>query len=71
MLELDESQIDFTKDPKWQSAFGTKESGQMGLGDWVTKLKSDKSFGWQYTKEANRQAVDIAAMIARTFGKAK
>ena len=71
VLELDESQIDFTKDPKWQSAFGTKESGQMGLGDWVTKLKSDKSFGWQYTKEANRQAVDIAAMIARTFGKAK
>ena len=70
VLELDESQIDFTKDPKWQSAFGTKESGQMGLGDWVTKLKSDKSFGWQYTKEANRQAVDIAAMIARTFGKA-
>ena len=71
VLELDESQIDFTKDPKWQSAFGTKESGQMGLGDWVKKLKSDKSFGWQYTKEANRQAVDIAAMIARTFGKAK
>jgi hypothetical protein len=71
VLELDESQIDFTKDPKWQSAFGTKESGQMGLGDWVKKLKSDKSFGWQYTNEANRQAVDIAAMIARTFGKAK
>ena len=71
VLELDESQIDFTKDPKWQSAFGTKESGQMGLGDWVKKLKSDKSFGWQYTKEANDQAVDIAAMIARTFGKAK
>jgi len=71
VLELDESQIDFTKDPKWQSAFGTKELGQMGLGDWVKKLKSDKSFGWQYTNEANRQAVDIAAMIARTFGKAK
>ena len=71
VLELDESQIDFNKDTKWRAAFGTKESGQMGLGDWVKKLKSDKSFGWQYTNEANRQAVDIAAMIARTFGKAK
>jgi hypothetical protein len=71
VLELDESQIDFTKDPKWQSAFGTKESGQMGLGDWVTKLKSDESFGWQYTKQANQQATDIGLTLARAFGKVK
>ena len=71
VLELDESQIDFTKDPKWQSAFGTKESGQMGLGDWVTKLKSDESFGWQYTKQANQQATDIGLTLARAFGQVK
>ena len=71
VLELDESQIDFTKDPKWQSAFGTKESGQMGLGDWVTKLKSDESFGWQYTKQANQQATDVGLALARAFGKVK
>ena len=71
VLELDESQIDFTKDPKWQSAFGTKESGQMGLGDWVTKLKSDESFGWQFTKQANQQATDIGLTLARAFGKVK
>ena len=71
VLELDESQIDFTKDPKWQSAFGTKESGQMGLGDWVTKLKSDESFGWQYTKQANQQATDVGLTLARAFGKVK
>lgn len=71
VLELDESQIDFTKDPKWQSAFGTKESGQMGLADWVTKLKSDESFGWQYTKQANQQATDVGLTLARAFGKVK
>jgi hypothetical protein len=71
VLELDESQIDFTKDPKWQAAFGTKESGQMGLGDWVTKLKSDESFGWQFTKQANQQATDIGLTLARAFGKVK
>jgi len=71
VLELDESQIDFTKDPKWQAAFGTKESGQMGLGDWVTKLKSDESFGWQYTKQANQQATDVGLTLARAFGKVK
>ena len=71
VLELDESQIDFTKDPKWQSAFGTKESGQMGWGDWVTKLKSEESFGWQFTKQANQQATDIGLTLARAFGKVK
>lgn len=71
VLELDESQIDFTKDPKWQSAFGTKDTGQMSLGDWVTKLKSDESFGWQYTKQANQQATDIGLTLARAFGKVK
>ena len=71
VLELDESQIDFTKDPKWQAAFGTKESGQMGLADWVTKLKSDESFGWQYTNQANQQATDIGLTLARAFGKVK
>lgn len=69
VLELDESQIDFTKDPKWQAAFGSKESGQMSLGDWVTKLKSDQSFGWQYTKQANQQATDVGLTLARAFGK--
>lgn len=71
VLELDESQIDFNKDPKWRAAFGTRESGQMGLGDWVTKLKSDESFGWQYTKQANQQATDIGLTLARAFGKVK
>jgi hypothetical protein len=71
VLELDESQIDFTKDPKWQSAFGTKESGQMSLGDWVTKLKSDSQYGYQNTKQANQDANSLALAIAKAFGKVK
>ena len=71
VLELDESQIDFTKDPKWQSAFGTKESGQMSLGNWVTKLKSDTQFGYQNTKQANQDANSLALAIAKAFGKVK
>ena len=71
VLELDESQIDFTKDPKWRAAFGTRESGQMGLGEWITKLKSDTDYGWQFTKQANQQATDIGLTLARAFGKVK
>jgi hypothetical protein len=68
-LEIDPDQIDFTKDSKWARAFGTKETGQMSLTDWVTTIKSDPTFGWQYTKQANQQATDIALSLARAFGK--
>ena len=70
-LEIDPNQIDFTKDSKWARAFGTKETGQMSLTDWVTTIKSDPTFGWQYTKQANQQSTDIALTLARAFGKVK
>ena len=69
VLEVDPNSIDFMRDPKWSEAFGTKETGQLSLSDWVTKLKSDTRFGWQYTKQANQQATDVALSIARAFGK--
>jgi hypothetical protein len=68
-LEIDPNQIDFTKDSKWARAFGTKETGQMSLTDWVQTIKTDPSFGWQYTKQANQQATDIGLTLARAFGK--
>ena len=68
-LEIDPNQIDFTKDSKWAAAFGTKESGQMSLTDWTRMIKSDPTFGWQYTKQANQQSTDIALTLARAFGK--
>ena len=68
-LEIDPNQIDFTKDSKWARAFGTKETGQMSLTDWISTVKSDPSFGWQFTKQANQQATDIGLTLARAFGK--
>ena len=68
-LEIDPNQIDFTKDSKWARAFGTKETGQMSLTDWVKTIKTDPTFGWQYTKQANGQAASLAVNLARVFGK--
>lgn len=68
-LEIDPNQIDFTKDSKWARAFGTKESGQMSLTDWTQMIKTDPTFGWQFTKQANQQATDIGLTLARAFGK--
>lgn len=68
LLEQSEDQIDMFSGPYLQ-AFGTKETGQLSLGDWVERVKSDSRFGWQYTKQANQQATDVALSIARAFGK--
>jgi hypothetical protein len=68
-LEIDPNQIDFTKDSKWARAFGTKETGQMSLTDWTQMIKTDPTFGWQFTKQANQQATDVALTLARAFGK--
>jgi uncharacterized protein (DUF697 family) len=68
LLERSEDEIDMFSGP-YLKAFGTKESGQLSLGDWVTTVKSDPTFGWQFTKAANQQATDIGLTLARAFGK--
>ena len=68
LLERSEDEIDMFQGPYLQ-AFGTKESGQLSLTDWTQKIKSDSKFGWQFTKQANDQATDIALTLARAFGK--
>jgi hypothetical protein len=52
-------------------AFGSKDTGQMSLGDWVAKLKSDQRFGFQNTRQANQDATGIGLAIAKAFGKVK
>jgi hypothetical protein len=69
LLEVDENEIDYLSDPKWSDAFGSKDTGQLSLTDWTQKIKSDSKFGWQFTKQANDQATDIALTLARAFGK--
>jgi hypothetical protein len=43
----------------------------MSLSDWTNKIKSDPSFGYQYTNKANQDATDLALTLARAFGKVK
>ena len=68
LLERSEDEIDMFSGP-YLKAFGTKETGQLSLSDWVSTVKSDPTFGWQYTKTANQQATDIGLSLARAFGK--
>lgn len=67
-LQIDPSQIDFINDPKWAEAFGTKESGQLSLTDWATKLKSDDRYGWQFTSEAKEKATNLVMQMEKAFG---
>jgi len=69
VLEIDPSQIDFVQDPnKWLPAFGTAQTGQMSLSDWVTKLKSDNQYGWQFTNQAKTQATNLVMEMEKAFG---
>jgi hypothetical protein len=68
LLERSEDEIDMFSGP-YLKAFGTKESGQLSLSDWISTVKSDPTFGWQYTNQANQQATDIGLSLARAFGK--
>lgn len=68
LLERDENEINMFEGP-YLEAFGNKDQGQLSLGEWTQKVKSDPRFGWQFTNQANRQASDIALTIARAFGK--
>lgn len=68
LLEKSEEEIDMFQGP-YLEAFGNREQGQLSLGEWTQKVKSDPRFGWQFTNQANRMAGDIALTIARAFGK--
>ena len=68
LLELDESQIDFT-DPKYIKFLGDAKNGQMSLGDVLTEVKTNPVYNFQFTKRANQDATDIGLAIARAFGK--
>ena len=68
LLETPEDQINMFEGPYLQ-AFDNGEGGQLSLSQWIEKVKTDSRFGWQYTKQANQQATDIALTLARAFGK--
>jgi hypothetical protein len=70
ILEKDPNSINMFDGP-YLAAFGSSDSGQMSLGDWVAKLKTDPKFGYQNTRQANQDATSIGLSIAKAFGKVK
>jgi len=68
LLEKPEDQINMFEGPYLQ-AFDNGQGGQLSLSQWIEKVKTDDRFGWQYTKQANQQATDVALTLARAFGK--
>ena len=71
LLELPPDQIDMSKG-KFALALKMGEGGKermMSTSEWIQTIKSDADFGWQYTKQANDQATNVALNIAKAFGK--
>jgi len=42
--------------------------GPLSLGDWVTKLKSDDKYGYQFTNQARQQATNLVMEMEKAFG---
>lgn len=68
LLEMPEDNIDMFSGP-YLKAFGDREKGPLSLFEWQQTVKSDPTFGWQYTKQANDQATSLGLAMARAFGK--
>lgn len=71
ILEMPSNGINMA-DPKFRVALDARGDGQsraLSYGEWETLLKTNPDYGWQYTKTANKQALDIATTVARAFGK--
>lgn len=46
------------------------ETGQAkSLTKWMSEIKSDPSYGYQYTTKANKDALNLTSTFARIFGK--
>lgn len=73
VLEIPATQIDFT-DPKWAAAFTMRDDkgnqSMMSYGEWTDYLRSDPSFGWEYTDQAKGQVYSIALTLGEMFGRA-
>ena len=54
------------KPSQFASALMMKEP--MSLTDWITTLKSDERYGWQFTSEAKQQATSLVMDLEKSFG---
>lgn len=72
ILEISPQSIDFT-DPKWARAISTVEqNGQqrmMSFSEWGDYLRTERSFGYEYTSDAQQKAYKVANDLANLFGR--
>lgn len=67
-LGVDPSEIDYSNDSRFAEAFGTKQTGQLSLNDWVYKLKSDKRYGYQFSPQAQQEVASMVSTLEKAFG---
>lgn len=70
-LELSPDQVDMSS-AKFNKAMKSGEGGKermMSTSEWEQLLRTDPQYGFSKTRQANRDATDIALAIARAFGK--
>lgn len=72
ILEINPQTVDFT-DPKWSKAvtFVTDKGEQrpMNYNEWGDYLRQTRSFGYEFTSEAQSRAYEVANQLANLFGK--
>lgn len=73
ILEVNPETIDFA-DPKWAQAFTARDDkGQqmmMTYGEWNDYLRTNPTFGYEYTDGAKERAFTVANRLAELFGAA-
>lgn len=73
ILEINPETIDFA-DPKWAQAFTARDDkGQqmmMTYGEWNDYLRTNPTFGYEYTDGAKERAFTVVNRLAELFGAA-
>ncbi len=70
VLEKTADQVSFVNENGVPTQFASALMGEkpMSLTDWITKLKSDDRYGWQFTTEAKQQATSLVMDLEKKFG---
>jgi len=70
VLEQAPDQVALIDDRGVPTKFATALMGKepMSLTEWITTLKSDNKYGWQFTNEAKQQATNLVMDLEKAFG---
>lgn len=70
VLERAPDQVALIDDRGVPTKFATALMGKepMSLTEWITTLKSDNKYGWQFTNEAKQQATNLVMDLEKAFG---